>query len=341
MLCWSLAGGGLSALLLLALTHFLGVRAGALDQAWRQADGALLLLAVLFSSLWYFTVSVIKLQLLLLGLGVDVRFREVLFFRLGEGPLKLVVPFKGAELFSMLFFWRHKQMPVADAAGALAFDKGLNVLATTAFLLLGVALSSSLVAGQRVLLMAGAGAALLVLLLCRPLQDRLAGLAGRLPGGAGRLALGLLRPLRQLPLPRRLGLLALALVHVLRPYVACYLILAAYHQVPALDQLLVYTSLAVFAGLVPGPAMGIGPREAVLAGLFGDQLQGGGPVALSVGLLLTVALYLVPYGAGLPWIPWFLRRLAGLERPAAGPGAPPGGTPPGGAPPGAAPPRAT
>jgi uncharacterized membrane protein YbhN (UPF0104 family) len=150
----------------------------------------------------------------------------------------------------------------------------------------------------------------LALLVARPLH----GLATevilrRIPARVSGALAGLLSPWRRLSTGARLGLLGYTLIYVSRPILLCALIAAAFSVEVPLARLMVYTNLALFAGLIPGPLMGIGPREATLEALLARELSAGSGVGLSVAFLLTAAMYLVPLLSGLPLTPWFLRRL--------------------------------
>jgi hypothetical protein len=66
----------------------------------------------------------------------------------------------------------------------------------------------------------------------------------------------------------------------------------------------------MFAGHIP-TAFGMGPREAAIVMLFSDQASRA--VLLNVGLFLTLLVHVTPVFAGIPWVPWFLRRMTAGE----------------------------
>lgn len=276
---------------------------------WAGADKGKLLLAVVFSAVSYFSLGPHKLWLILRNMGVDISLRETLFVRLGEGPLKVLMPLKGGELLTVVFFWRYKRLPMGNAAGALAFDKGLNLLGNGLWLLVGVSLVSGMEPSLRVLAVIALGLFAVAFLFLSPLHNGIIRVAGRLSAKVGRFVRGLLMPWREFSSRRKIFFLVYGVVWVTRPFFVCYLLFAAYGIYPRLQHIVLYTTMATFAGAVPGPMVGIGPRETVIAGMFAGYLPVGSSAALSVGFLMTLSLYLAPYLLGVPWLPWFLGRL--------------------------------
>jgi hypothetical protein len=64
----------------------------------------------------------------------------------------------------------------------------------------------------------------------------------------------------------------------------------------------------MLAGHTPGTFVGMGPREWALTEMFASSAPKG--IVLTVGLLLTLTVHIIPMLLGLPWVSWFLRRLA-------------------------------
>ena len=67
-----------------------------------------------------------------------------------------------------------------------------------------------------------------------------------------------------------------------------------------------FVSIAQFAGHLPS-VVGLGPREASFIVLFSGAAAPD--ILLSIGFMMTLAINVVPMLIGLPWVPWFLRRL--------------------------------
>lgn len=315
-----LLGLGLS-LGILSLLHVkTGLHLSMLVGEWRRADQGLLLLTLGLSTAFFVLFGAHKLWLVFRARGLEMPFSEVLRVRLGEGPLRLVLPLKAGELATVIYLWQRRAVPGSEAVGAVAFDRALNILAQGVWLVLGLLAlpepwaREPLIATTTVLLLG------LIVLFASPLHQGLEALAGRLHPRIGRLVAGLLVPFRSIPPGRKLLLLGYGLLFVTRPLWVCWLLFAALGHRPHPARILTYTALAIFAGSIPGPLLGIGPREATLQALFAPQFPEGSGVPLSVTLLFTGVVYLVPFLVGLPWVPWLLRTLAARR---AGPPGPP------------------
>ena len=307
---WTLAGVALSAGVLWWLFSHLRLHLGDLRAAWASADRLVLGLTLAFSVSWHVLVGAHKLKLVLDALGAPIGYADAVRLRLGEGPARMLLPMRGGEILTVVYFWRRQRLSLPAAAGALAFDRGLNLSGLLLWLLTGSLLlpggaASHAVAGVAVLAVCYLG-----FLFLTPLHDALISAAGRIHRRAGELARGMLRPWRELSAGRKLALSAYGLVFVTRPLLVCWLLFAAHGVVVGLAETLAYGSLAVLAGTVPGPLMGIGPREGAVALLFADLAAPGSGVPLGVGLLMSLAVHVLPFAAGAPWIGWFLRRIA-------------------------------
>lgn len=310
LLLWSLAGAAASALILWWLVAHLQLRWPDLRAAWDGADQPLLLLIGVLSVTWHVLLGAHKLQLVLGRLGVAISLGDAVRLRLGEGPLRMVLPLRGGELLTVLFFWRDRKMPLADAAGALAFDRGLNLLGLSLWLLVGLLLLPDLPALHRLLgavaLVGGGG----LLLFVTPLQRLLIRAAEALHGRLGCFVAGFLSPFVRLSPGWKLTLAGYGVLFTMRPLLVCWALFLAHGVVLAAGPTLAYGALSVLAGTLPGPLLGIGPREGAVAMLFAGQVPAGSAVPLAVGLLLSVAVHLLPMTVGLPWAGWFLRRVA-------------------------------
>jgi len=301
----------LLSLVLLPLIYYIaGVDLERLRVEWRSADGGLLVTALVIAVLTHVLMGGYKWWLVLRGIGVPITMMEAFRIRLGEGPLRLLIPLKGGELVTILFFHRAKDLPLGNATGALAFDRSLSMMASVTWLLVGIGLTPALGTAMNMAAVGAVLAGAMVFLTSASLQGWLLRLSERLlPGKVGRFVAGALSPWRSMALRRKLGLYAYCLIYVSRPMVICHLIAAAFGLILTLPRLLIYTTLSIFAGMIPGPLLGIGPREAAMQALVGADLPPGSGVPLSIGFMLTVCVYLVPYLAGVPWVPWFLRRI--------------------------------
>ncbi len=306
---WTLAGLALSAGVLWWLAGHLQLHLADLREAWAAADHTLLALAVVFSVAWHVLVGAHKLKLVLGSMGAPMTYGDAVRLRLGEGPARMLLPVRGGELLTVVYFWRRQRLSLSEAAGALAFDRGLNFAGLLLWTLVGALLlpSTGLGSGGAA---AAVGACYLAFVFCPPLHDALMAAAARIHRRAGELARGALRPWRELSVGRKLALSAYGVVFVLRPLAVCWLLFAAHGVVVGLAQILTFGSLSVLAGTLPGPLMGIGPREGAVALLFAGLAPPGSGVPLAVGLLLSLSVHVLPFAAGAPWAPWLLRRIA-------------------------------
>lgn len=299
----------ISAAILVSIALWKDVRPAELGRHFGAASLSLLAVAFVISSLFHVVLGPHKLWLVLRDMGADISLADTMRVVLGMGPLQLLLPLKGGVAVAVLYLWRHERMPLARAAGALSFDRGLNFAAIGIWLMIGVAAMPTVGLVRHTEGLIVASAVLLVMLLVRPIHDLIIAAARLLHPRLARVAEGVLVPWRALGIGRKLLFLAYSMVVVLRPFVVCGLLFRAYHQTPGLPEVLVYTAVAVFAGQLPGPLMGMGPREGALLELAGEGL-GGEAVVLSVGLLLSLCAYVGPMLLGLPWVPWLTRRLA-------------------------------
>lgn len=309
----SVLGTALGVLLTVVVLVLVGVwkdvRLEELAEHWRAADRGILFLAIAFSVPFRALIGSHKLWLILRVMKAKISYLDTVRVVMGMGPLQLVLPLKGGEVVAVVFFWRHSRMPLGNASGALVFDRGLNFAAAGIWLLIGLVLSPAAASIRHATPMLALTSVLFLMLLATPLHDGIIGLARRLHPKVGGLVLGALVPWREQTAGRKLMLLGYGMLIVLRPIVVVFLLFKAFHQSPDLADVLICTTLSIFAGQVPGPLMGIGPREGVILGLARADL-GGSAVALSVGLLLSLVVYVVPMLVGLPWVPWLMRRLA-------------------------------
>ncbi len=88
-----------------------------------------------------------------------------------------------------------------------------------------------------------------------------------------------------------------------------------------MQEFLAYGSVVVLMSNVPLTVAGIGPREATLTALFADFADPA--VLVSIGLMMSFSIHIVPSILGIPWMFPLLRTLAGPSPAAADSPAPP------------------
>ncbi len=322
----------LSGVILAVLWFWKGVRLDAVVRQWRGADHVLLAAVLVLSTLFHVFVGAHKLWCVLRAMGLEIPYREALAVRLGAGPLRILVPLSAGEFLNVFYFWRHRRMAFGRASGASVFDRGLNILGALFWLLAGLAVLPEAWpdAWPRTWTVPGLGLALpikgtlfalvlggyLLFFFCTPAHGWAVRVARRVHPKAGRLAEGVLAPLREFPLRTKLFFTAYAVVFQVRPLVVCYALLRAYGAPVDLVHVIAYMSVAVLAAHLPGFAVGMGPRETAMATLFAPYASAD--TLLSVGLLQTFMVHVIPIFVGLPWMWWFLKRLVRREPEAPG-----------------------
>lgn len=312
----ALLGLALSAGILALVFDTLELSWSDLLAAWGAADQGLVATAVLCSVAWHVLLGAHKLYLILRAMGANPRYWELARLRLGEGPLRLLLPLRGGELFTVAFFHQHQRMPLGAASGALVFDRSLNLLGTAVWLLTGLLLlpAASPSSARTVTSVALLVGLYLALTLATPLHQALTRLAARLHQRAGNFARGLLSPWRDLSAGRKLLLAGYGVLFSARPPAVCAMMLAAHGLWPGPGPVLAYTALALLAGALPGPILGLGPREGVLALALAAHAPTASAAPLSVALLTTLAVHLLPMALGAPYVPWLLRHLKKTPR---------------------------
>ena len=275
-------------------------------RAWEGAAPGPLLAAVAVAAISQIGLGPDKLRRVVQASGGALSWRTAAAMRLGAGPLRLVTPFRAGGLADIAFLHKHAGLPAARAAGCLSFDRGLNLLGLLLWLLVGLLLIGG--GAVAVLGAAAALAAVLAVFWVPPLHGLAEGLAARLPPRLRGPALGLIAPFTQLAPRRRAGLLVYGLAYQTSPPAVCWLLLDALGHPLDIARAMAYTSLSMLAGQLPGPLAGIGPREAALLAMIGPSTPD--EVVLAAGLLLSSLISLMPRLVGLPWLPWYLHRVA-------------------------------
>ena len=276
-----------------------------------------LVLVFAASAAFHILVGAHKLHCVLRAMGVDIRFFETLRVRLGAGPLRAFLPLSAGEIIHLFYFRSRKRMPLADTSGIVVFDKGTNVFGALLWFAVGlslapwgsITLAGAVHASWLALVPVAAllvGCAIAIFLV--PAHALMVRVASACHPWFGRTVAGLLAPFRQLPPVRKLALVAYGILFQLRPIVVCFFLLRSLGLRPGWVDALAAASAAVCAGYVPGFVAGSGPRETVLVEVL---RTGYAPVEalFFAGVLMTLAVNVVPALIGLPWTLWFLRRL--------------------------------
>ncbi len=295
--------------LLAAIILWKEIRLEDLTRILQAADKGICALAFLISTIFHIVFGSHKLYLVLRTLDMKITFRDTVRVVLGIGPLQLLLPLKGGEVAAVLYFWRYRKMPLGRASSALIFDRSLNFVAAGVFLLAGILLQPGGGPDLQSNLLLGTSALFAIALFASPLHDLALDIAGRLHPRLERFARAILEPWRKMGLLKKLFFLGYGLVVVIRPVFVCHLLFMAF-DVPAPPALvLLYSAAAIFAGHLPGPLMGLGAREAALVGISSQAAGGGETVALGIGLLLSLIVYVGPMLLGLPWVPSLMRGI--------------------------------
>jgi len=282
-----------------------------LGAEWAKIDQTILVATIIFSAIIHIFVGAHKLWRIMHAMGVEITYGEMLLVRLGAGPLRFLVPLKAGELVNVLYFYRHKEMSFGRASGAVIFDKGLNMIGTTYWLLLGVTLLPGLSSMLQTLFIGGLGLSYILFFFCVPLHDFVIRAAGRLHAKVGQFAAGVLAPFKEFSAAQKIYFLLYGLVFTLRPLVVCFLLFYAYGITIGIIEVLARASVAILAGHMPATVVGMGAREWAVSEMFSEFASK--EIALSVGLLMTLTVHIIPMMLGVPWLGLFLKRLAKKE----------------------------
>jgi uncharacterized membrane protein YbhN (UPF0104 family) len=311
----TLASLAISAAVLAAVARHEAVSAAQVRAAWAGAAPGWLALTAVVSVVMFVGLAADKLRRVVGAAGGAVGLGEATRIRLGSGPLRFLTPGRAAGLLNILYLARYCGVSPPRAAGALSFDRGLNLAGTLIWLLAGLALLGR--GGGALALSLAALAAVLVAFFATGLHRLAARQAARLSPRLGAATAELLAPFEAFPAGPKAGLLLYGVVYQAGPFVVCALLFQALGHPIQLGEAMAFISLANLAGQVPGPLMGVGPREAALVALFGDRVPA--EVALAAGLGVSLFVQGAPTLAGLPWVPWYLQRLAGPQATPAAP----------------------
>ncbi len=308
---WVLAvGAGASLLIYLVLALSFKISWDKVDQAWQGSSKGLLFWALMVAIFFCVFVGADKFYRVLSALkplGFDLSWQDTLRLRLGTGPLRVFLPVDAGELFNVLFFWRHKKVPVDLASGAVIFDKGVNLLGATFWLVVGLVLMETRSMETRFPAILLLGAVYGLFFFAVSLHKPLILLAGRINKKFGLFVSGTLKPLGHCTARQKLFFSAYGVFYRINPLLVYYLLFRAFGLTPELGPFLALTSVALFAGHIP-TAAGMGPREAVIMVSFSNLAPPS--VLLTIGFLQSLFIQIIPLFAGFPWLLWYLRRTA-------------------------------
>ncbi len=297
-----------SLIILLLLGWKAGIRLEALFAQLRSVHWPVLAVAFAYSASWHIFLGAHKWWCILLALGVDVGYWEVLRVRLGSDPIRFAAPMKVGELVNAFYFARRDELGFGRAAGSIVFDKSLNLFGTVVWLYVGIAAMAALPAAGYLVLHTTIGLAVLVVLGVPRVRRAAVATASLLHPKIGRLAKGVLSAFEEFSPLQKIGFLVYGMIFQLRPIVVCGLLFIAFQpeHVPSVQELLALGSIVVLMSNIPSLG-GIGPREAAMMTLFAayaDQTT-----LLSIGLLLSFSMQLLPAILGIPLMFPLLRAM--------------------------------
>jgi len=298
--------------ILTAIFFYKRIDVGPLRTALGRINGPILAATIICSVLIHIFVGAHKLWRIMCAMGVDISYGETLKVRLGAGPLRLLVPLDVGEVVNVLYFFRRKKMPLGHASGAIALDKGLNLIGVTYWLLLGLIVLPSRSSPSKMLLTVALGVLYIGVFFWVPLHNFAVRAAGTVHPKLGRFVEGLVAPLREFPAAKKLYFLLYGFLFNLRPLAVCFLLFRAHGVHAGAVRTLTGASLAILAGHIPGSLVGIGPREFVFLEAFTSAAPS--EVIFSVALMMTLTVHIIPMVAGIPWLPWFVKELAQSSR---------------------------
>ncbi|MBW1989449.1 MAG: flippase-like domain-containing protein [Deltaproteobacteria bacterium] len=307
----ALAAAASSALILALLFRLLDIDPASLWDAWQQASPGLLVLAAVFSLGVHVATSTDKLFRVMRAAGLSITWGEVLRIRLGSGPIRLLLPVDAGDVANILFFHRGRNMPIDSASGAIVFDRGLNLIGSTFWLLAGLALLQAESPAPRALLFGAIGVAYAVFLYAGSIHRLVIRTAEAFHPRLGRFARGSLSLFQKLNARQKAFFCLYGILFQARPLVVAWLLFAAFGLQPPVGEFIAWIVLALFAGHLP-TAMGMGPREAAVVMLFAGIAPPA--ILLGIGLLLTLFVHALPMAVGLPWVYWYLHKIANGTR---------------------------
>jgi uncharacterized membrane protein YbhN (UPF0104 family) len=244
-------------------------------------------------------VGPFKWNLVVANLGLKLGFAEALLIRMGSQPIRSVAPLKSGEAASVIYLIRVHQMDGATAAGTVLFEKAVNLWATIAWMILGLALIRS-----------PWFATVIVLWVLLPfIRGPWSALAAHLHkhfGGVGGFAARLLDAFLLLPAKALVLQLPLALLFTFLEVFNAWLLLNALGADVPMAAVMIVIPLSFILNNIPITLMGIGMRESVV--VVGLSAFAAAPTLLAGGVAVTVIEYLLPTVVGLFFLRSFLNR---------------------------------
>ncbi len=311
----------LSATVLILLALKIHVRFDRLIEEWRNANKSLLCAAFAYSAFWHLFIGADKWWRILRTLGTDVRYWEVFRVRLGSDPIRFVSPFKTGEIIQAAYFPARGKLTFGRSVSSILFDKVLNYLGTWFWFFIGLVVLGTIPWMWQLSIMILAAGGMAIVIISERFRSFLGTACERLHPKLRRFAEGTLSTFREFSWSRKAFFLLYGIVFQIRPLLVCYLLFLAFGAKPGLREILTYGSVAVLMSNVPLTTAGIGPRETAIALLFARY--GSQEMLFSVGILMSVSIFIIPAILGLPLMPALLRTgLDGLADKPLAPGIP-------------------
>jgi len=272
----------------------------------RETDIAVFALMAVSSAVFHIVIGADKMWRVLRAMRVEISFLETLGIRLASGPLRLLFPVKSGEVINIIYFHRHKRLPVGRASGAVIFDRGLNIIGSFFWLGIGILMAGGMKAEPLVWTGIGISALYVAFFFLSPIHSALIGICAKIHRGFGDFIKDTLSPFREFTFGQKAFFVLYGIIFQTRPLFVYYVLLLAAGILPESRTFILNSSLALFAGHVPSFG-GAGPRELAFVEIF---KQYGADTVLGVGLLMSIVVFAIPTALGIPLIPWYVRRLA-------------------------------
>ncbi len=311
----------IAALISLAIVALLawkaGVRVEALGEQFRRLNWTLLGLTLVFSASWHVFLGADKWWRIMRAQGADVGYWEVFRVRMGSDPIRFAAPMKAGEIVNAVYFARLEKLGFSRAAGSIVFDKSLNFFGTVFWLYVGAVAMAELPTAGHLVLHTAMGLAVLVVICVRPVRQAAKFVAGKIHPKLGKLATGVLSAFEEFSPLKKIGFLLYGIIFQLRPLSVLGLLFVALNpdRIPSVQEVLGLGSVVVLMSNIPSMG-GIGPREAALMTAFTGYADE--TVLLSVGLLMSFAVQVLPAFLGIPLMFPLLRTLTPENKKAAG-----------------------
>ena len=244
-------------------------------------------------------VGPLKWKWVVAAVGLRLSFIEALIIRMGSQPIRSVAPLKSGEAASVLYLVRVHDMDTATATSTVLFEKGVNLWATVAWMILGLIFIQS---PWFALILA----LWVILPFIRGPWSSLSSFLSENFGRVGTFAAGMLDAFLELPIKALILQLPMALLFTGLEVFNAWLLLNALGAHVPVAAVMIVISLSFFLNNIPVTVLGLGMRESVVvAGLSAYALA---PPLLAGGLALSVVEYLLPTLVGLFFLKTFLNR---------------------------------